>query len=158
MKLYQTNPDRNGLQKLTYSLTHKNQVSTVCIEDLAVSNMIKNHKLALSISDVGWGEFRRQLEYKCNWYGKRLIVINRFAPSSKMCSNCGQIKTDLTLADRVYKCDCGLEIDRDLLASKNIKNFGIEQYRRSYGNFNACGEILAQADSKKQEAQGFILG
>jgi len=152
------NQRQDFLHKLTYSLTHKNQVGTICIEDLAVSNMIKNHKLALSISDVGWGEFRRQLEYKCNWYGKRLIVINRFAPSSKMCSNCGQIKTDLTLADREWTCDCGVTHDRDLLASKNIKNFGIEQYRRSYGNFNACGEILAQADSKKQEAQGLILG
>lgn len=132
------NQRQDFLHKLTHSLTHKNQVSTICIEDLAVSNMIKNHCLAQSISDVGWGEFRRQLEYKCRWYGKRLIVISRFAPSSKLCPECGQLKENLTLAYREWVCECGAKHDRDLLASNNIKNFGIEQYRRNYGNSNAC--------------------
>ncbi len=137
------NQRQDFLHKLTYGLTHKNQVSTICIEDLAVSNMVKNHKLAMSINDVGWGEFRRQLEYKCLWYGKKLIVINRFAPSSKMCSACGKINTELKLSDREWTCECGVTHDRDLLASNNIKTFGIEQYRRGYGNLNACGDNCA---------------
>lgn len=136
------NQRQDFLHKLTYKLTHDNQVSSICIEDLAVSNMIKNHCLAQSISDVGWGEFRRQLDYKCKWYGKNLIVISRFAPSSKLCPECGQINKNLTLADREWTCDCGAKHDRDLLASNNIKNFGIEQYRRNYGNSNACGDDL----------------
>jgi len=136
------NQRQDFLHKLTHKLTHDNQVSSICIEDLAVFNMIKNHCLAQSISDVGWGEFRRQLEYKCKWYGKNLIVISRFAPSSKLCPECGQINKNLTLADREWICDCGAKHDRDLLASNNIKNFGIEKYRRDYGNSNACGENL----------------
>jgi putative transposase len=116
------------------------------IEDLATANMIKNHKLALSISDVGWGEFRRQLEYKCKWYGKNLIVISRWAPSSKLCPECGKLNDKLTLADREWVCECGAKHDRDLLAANNIRSFGIEQYRRNYGNSEACGEILAQVE------------
>ena len=104
--------------------------------------MIKNHNLALSISDVSWGEFRRQLEYKCDWYGKNLIVISRFAPSSKLCPECGSLNENLKLSDREWTCGCGAKHDRDLNASINIKNFGIEQYRRNYGNSNACGETL----------------
>ncbi len=136
------NQRQDFLHKLTHKLTHDNQVSSICIEDLAVSNMIKNHKLAQAISDVGWGEFRRQLDYKCKWYGKNLIVISRFAPSSKLCPECGQINQKLTLANREWTCDCGVKHDRDLLASNNIKNFGIEKYRRDYGNSNACGENM----------------
>ena len=136
------NQRQDFLHKLTHKLTHDNQVSSICIEDLAVSNMIKNHKLAQAISDIGWGEFRRQLDYKCKWYGKNLIVISRFAPSSKLCPECGQINQKLTLVDREWTCDCGAKHDRDLLASNNIKNFGIAKYRRDYGNSNACGENL----------------
>lgn len=136
------NQRKDFLHKLTYDLTHKNQVSSIVIEDLTVSNMIKNHNLALSISDVSWGEFRRQLEYKCDWYGKNLIVISRFAPSSKLCPECGSLNENLKLSDREWTCGCGAKHDRDLNASINIKNFGIEQYRRNYGNSNACGETL----------------
>lgn len=150
------NQRRDFLHKTT-SYIVKNH-NSICIEDLAVANMVKNHKLAQAISDVGWGEFRRQLEYKCHWYGKNLIVINRFVPSSKLCPECGQINNNLTLADREWVCNCGAKHDRDLLAANNIKNFGIEQYRRNYGNSNACGENLAQADSMKQEASAFRQG
>ena len=142
------NQRRDFLHKLTHNLTHNNQVSSIVIEDLAVANMIKNHKLALSISDVGWGEFRRQLDYKCKWYGKNLIVISRWAPSSKLCPECGQLNDKLTLADREWICECGAKHDRDFLAANNIRSFGIEQYRRNYGNLKkkACGENLAQAE------------
>ena len=149
------NQRRDFLHKLTYYLTHKKQVGSIVIEDLAVSNMIKNHCLAQAISDVGWGEFRRQLDYKCKWYGKNLIVISRFAPSSKLCPECGQLNQNLTLADREWTCDCGAIHDRDLLAANNIKNFGIEQYRRNYGNLNACGDDLDVTSLMKQETLTF---
>jgi putative transposase len=99
---------------------------TIVIEDLNVSGMIKNHKLAKSIADASFSEIRRQLSYKCEWHGKDLIVINRFYPSSKTCSGCGNVKSDLTLSDREYSCcECGLKIDRDLNASINILTVGI---------------------------------
>jgi len=98
---------------------------TIVIEDLNVSGMVKNHKLAKSISDASFSEIRRQLEYKCKWYGKELIIINRFFPSSKACSGCGNIKSDLKLSDREYVCEeCVLSIDRDLNASINILTVG----------------------------------
>ena len=128
-KLYNkiTNQRSDFLHKFTFELTHDNQVHTIAIEDLNVGGMIKNHCLAKSISDVAWSEFRRQLTYKCEWYGKNLIVIGRFEPSSKMCS-CGAINNDLKLSDRIWTCKkCGLTHDRDILASQNIKKFAIEK-------------------------------
>ena len=99
---------------------------TIILEDLGVSNMVKNHKLACAISDMGWRELRTMLEYKCNWYGKNNITIGRFEPSSKMCSSCGFIKSDLKLSDRTYHCNkCDFESDRDLNASINIRNIGL---------------------------------
>lgn len=111
------------IHKITTYLV--NNYDTIVIEDLNTSGMLKNHKLAKSISDASFYEFRRQLEYKCAWYGKELVVINRWFPSSKTCSNCGCIKDDLTLSDRIYECEhCGLSIDRDLNASINILTVG----------------------------------
>lgn len=99
----------------------------ICIEDLNVSGMLSNHKLAKAISDTSFYQFRSMLEYKCNWYGKELVVIDRFYPSSKACSKCGWKKEDLTLSDRVFKCEnCGMEIDRDLNAAINIKRVGVD--------------------------------
>jgi putative transposase len=98
----------------------------IVIEDLNVKGMMKNRKLAKAISDVGFGMFRAILTRKCEMYGRKLIVTNRFFPSSKTCSNCGCIKDELTLAERTYKCnDCGFEIDRDLNAAINLKNTGL---------------------------------
>jgi transposase len=89
-----------------------------------VSGLLRNHKLAKHIQDSSFYEFKRQLEYKCQKYNRELVIIDRFYPSSKMCSECGCIKKDLKLSDRVYICpDCGLELDRDLNASINIKNY-----------------------------------
>ena len=84
--------------------------------------MIKNHKLALALSDASFGEIKRQLEYKISWYGGELYTVDRWFPSTKLCSNCGCLKEDLKLSDRVYTCECGLNIDRDLNASINLKN------------------------------------
>lgn len=122
-----TNLRKDFLHKLTHQLTHENQVSTLCIEDLSVSNMIKNHKLARSISDVSWYKFRTLLEYKCELYGKNLLIIGRFEPSSKMCT-CGYINKELTLADREWICpQCGTHHDRDILAANNIKKFALSK-------------------------------
>ena len=95
--------------------------STVCIEDLNVTGMVKNHHLARSLSDASLGEFRRQLEYKTMRTGTALRVVGRWYPSSKTCSNCGTVKAKLSLNERVYQCDvCGLSIDRDLNAAINL--------------------------------------
>jgi len=99
---------------------------TICMENLGVSNMVKNHNLARSISDMGWRELRTMVEYKCDWYGKNQSIIGRFDPSSKTCSNCGYINKELTLNDREWTCvKCNTKHDRDENAAKNIKNFGL---------------------------------
>lgn len=104
-----------------------NNYDVICIEDLNVSGMLSNHKLAKAISDTSFSMFRSMLEYKCNWYGKELVVIDRFFPSSKTCSKCGWKKEDLTLSNRVFKCEnCGIEIDRDLNAAINIERVGVD--------------------------------
>lgn len=104
-----------------------NNYDIICIEDLNVSGMLSNHKLAKSISDTSFSIFRSMLEYKCNWYGKKLVVIDRFYPSSKTCSKCGWKKEDLALSDRVFKCEnCGMEIDRDLNVAINIERVGVD--------------------------------
>jgi putative transposase len=103
-----------------------NNYDTICLEDLAVKNMVKNHNLARAISDMGWGEFRTMLEYKVEWQGKNLSVIGRFEPSSKTCNCCGHINKELTLTMREWTCaGCEVVHDRDVNASINIKNFGL---------------------------------
>jgi IS605 OrfB family transposase len=109
---------------LTSSLA-KNH-SEIVIEDLNIKGMSQNHKLASAILDGGFYEFRRQLEYKASWYGAKVTIANRFYPSSKMCSSCGNIKEKLSLAERIYKCEvCGLELNRDLNAAINLENYEI---------------------------------
>ncbi|TAG06709.1 MAG: transposase [Cytophagia bacterium] len=109
----------DALHKLTSYLSKNHE--KIAIEDLNVKGMSKNHKLSSAILDGGFYEFRRQLTYKCEWYGSKLVVVNRFFASSKICSNCGHKKENLTLKDRVYHCEkCGLRIDRDLNASVNL--------------------------------------
>lgn len=103
-----------------------NNYDIICIEDLNVLGMLSNHKLSKAISDTSFYQFRSILEYKCKWYGKEPIVIDRFYPSSKICSNCGWKNDNLTLSDRVFKCDnCHTQIDRDLNAAINIKRVGV---------------------------------
>lgn len=111
---------KDVLHKLTHFLV--SNYSHICIEDLNVKGMIKNHCLAKAVLDCGFGEFRRQLSYKA----LHVQIIDRFFPSSKMCSHCGQIH-DMPLSKRTMKCDCGLVLDRDLNAAKNILTEGIRQ-------------------------------
>ncbi len=121
----QISDSRNDfLHKLTTRLVRENQ--TIAVEDLAVKNMIKNRKLALAISDASWGELVRQLEYKCDWYGRTLVLIDRWFPSSKRCGNCGHIVDKLPLNIREWDCPkCGTHHDRDINASKNILAAGL---------------------------------
>jgi putative transposase len=126
-----TDARRDFLHKATTSIVHKYDI--IVVEDLAVANMVKNRRLAKSISDSGWAEFRSLLAYKTDWYGKRLVVINRFAPTSKTCSDCGAINSTLRLADRSWVCaQCGTLHDRDLNAAQNILAAGYA--------VTACGE------------------
>lgn len=120
-----TNQRVDYIHKITTELIRDNQVDTFVIEDLNVAGMVKNRKLSRVISDASFGEFSRQMKYKCDWYGKNLIVIDRFAPSSKRCSNCGMINDNLTLDNREWTCECGAMHDRDLNAAKNIKYYGL---------------------------------
>lgn len=115
---------KDFLHKLTTQLVRENQ--TIVVEDLAIKNMVKNHKLASSISDASWGELIRQLDYKCRWYGRELIKIDRWFPSSKRCGNCGHIVDKMPLNIREWECpSCGANHDRDINASKNILAAGL---------------------------------
>lgn len=115
----------NYLHEVTNTLINENQV--ICIEDLNVKGMVKNHRLAESISEMNFGEFTRILEYKASWYGRVVVKVDRFYPSSKTCNHCGYIKKDLKLSDRRWICPiCGEIIDRDYNAACNIRDKGIE--------------------------------
>jgi putative transposase len=132
------NQRANTLHQLTSRLAKTKSV--VVIEDLHVSGLLKNHHLAQAIGDMGWGEFRRQLAYKAAWYGCRIIVADRWFTSSKTCSGCGWVNESLTLADRTFHCQaCGLVIDRDLNAAKNLEKLADS----STDSLNACGEDSA---------------
>jgi len=117
---------KDFLHKLTYQLTHENQIRSIIIEDLHINSMLRNHRLAKAIADCNWSKFVELLTYKCDWYGVSLLKIGRFEPSSKLCSECGIINDELTLSDRKWICpNCGSKLDRDLNASINIKRFGL---------------------------------
>lgn len=113
----------DALNKLTTRLAQA--YSDICIEDLNVAGMMKNHHLAKAVQDASFYELRHQLEYKTAKTGARLHFVDRWYPSSKTCSNCGSVKAKLSLTERVYKCEhCGLVIDRDLNAAINIQVAG----------------------------------
>jgi putative transposase len=128
-----TDRRRDFLHKLTTRLVRENQ--TVVIEDLNVRNMVRNHSLARAISDAAWRDLRTMLEYKCDWYGRELIAIDRWFPSSKTCSACGHVVEAMPLGERTFRCPsaaCGLIADRDVNAARNILAAGL-------ADSNACG-------------------
>ena len=127
-----TNIRRNHLHKTTSEII-KRKPSFICIEDLNVSGMMKNKHLSKAIQQQGFYEFRRQIEYKSAWNNIPVIIADRFFPSSKLCSCCGEIRKDLKLSDRIYRCDCGNIIDRDFQASLNLKKYGEVVLQQSIG-------------------------
>jgi putative transposase len=128
-----TDRRRDFSHKLSTRLIRENQ--TICVESLAVKNMVKNHSLAKAISDVGWSEFVSQLEYKAQWYGRHLVKIDKWYPSSKRCFDCGHILDSLILDVREWTCpECGVHHDRDINAAKNILAVGL--------TVAACGESV----------------
>lgn len=147
------NTRQDFLHKLSTSLAKTK--SAIIIEDLNVGGMIRNHHLARSIADCGWGEFQRMLGYKAQWYGSQLVAIDRFAPSSKTCSECGAVNGSLTLSDRRWVCmSCGALHERDENASKNIRHLGLERLNtESSSGINACGvarrPVVRQAGDKE---------
>ncbi|MFB8774230.1 RNA-guided endonuclease InsQ/TnpB family protein [Streptomyces broussonetiae] len=147
---------RDFLHKLSTRLVRENQ--TVVIEDLTVRNLLKNGKLAGAISDAAWTDLRMMLEYKCAWYGRELVVIDRWFPSSKLCGACGTVAAKMPLNVREWACDCGAVHDRDVNAAKNILAAGLA--------VSACGDgVRPQRESSrtgrssvKQEPQRATAG
>ncbi|MFL5693836.1 MAG: RNA-guided endonuclease TnpB family protein [Ktedonobacteraceae bacterium] len=140
---------RDYQQKLSTRIVHENQV--MCVESLAVKNMVKNHCLAKAISDVGWGEFVRQLEYKSQWYGRTLIKIDRFYPSSKTCSACKHVLDSLLLDIREWVCPlCGTVHDRDTNAALNILAEGLSA--------SACGGSVRPVRTRVRRATPIEAG
>ncbi|WP_327714396.1 transposase [Streptomyces sp. NBC_00490] len=147
---------RDVLHKLSARLVRENQ--TVVIEDLSVRNLLKNGTLARAISDAAWTQLRSMLEYKCAWYGRELVVIDRWFPSSKLCGNCGTVRGKLPLNVRTWTCTCGAVHDRDVNAARNILAAGLAA--------SACGDgVRPQRESSrtgrssvKQESQRATAG
>lgn len=128
----------------------------ISIEDLNVKGMIKNHKLSKHIADASWGTFVTLLQYKCDWYGKELVKVNRFYPSSKLCVDCGWINQELKLSDREWTCkSCGVVHDRDVNASRNILKEGLKIFGQGLSNTKVerKSDVSNNAHSMKPEAQ-----
>ncbi len=135
---------RNYQHQLSIRILRENQ--TICVESLRVKNMVKNHCLAKSIHDVGWGEFVRQLEYKAAWYGRTLVKIDTFFPSSKRCFACGHVLETLPLEVREWTCPtCGVHHDRDLNAARNVLAEGL--------SVAACGETVRPERAQSQSGK-----
>jgi putative transposase len=135
---------RDHLHKLTTRLVRENQ--TIVIEDLAVRNMVGNHCLARAISDAAWSEMRSMLSYKCEWYGRDLVVVDRWYPSSKVCSACGVLRDKMALNVREWTCRCGAYHDRDVNAALNIRAAGLAVL--------ACGDGVRPARAQALAGSG----
>ena len=145
------NKRKDFLHKTSMKLISENQ--TICIEDLAVSNMVKNHNLAQAITDVSWSMFVDMLEYKAEWYGKNILKIGRFAPSSKTCNCCGYINKELTLKDRSWTClKCNSVLDRDVNASINIKSFALKNHLSGEHTLKNQGKLSTLVEALTLEA------
>lgn len=152
-----TNRRNDFLNKTTKFLI--NNYDTICLETLSSKNMMQNHKLAQALSDVAIGRFNEMINYKAEWYGKNIIRIGRFEPSSKMCG-CGNIYRDLKLSDRVWKCpSCGRINQRDLLAANNIKKFAFcKNNTVGTTEINACGDMNLVTESAQEAHKSLVCG
>jgi putative transposase len=156
-----TNLRRDALHKLTTTLATQN--GTIVVEQLNLAGMLQNRRLARSLADAALAELRRQLTYKTAWYGSRLVVADRFYPSSKTCSACGWVKAKLTLAERTLRCEaCGLQVDRDLNAARNLAKLAQYVAQSGWETANARGADirpgLAGLTASKREAGAEFLG
>ncbi|RKN08604.1 RNA-guided endonuclease InsQ/TnpB family protein [Streptomyces radicis] len=147
---------RDFLHKLTTRLVRENQ--TVVIEDLTVRNLLKNGRLARAISDAAWTELRSMLEYKCAWYGRDLVVIDRFFPSSKLCGACGTVREKLPLNVRTWTCECGAVHDRDVNAARTILAAGLAAAACGDGVRPQRESSRTRQSSMKQEPQRATAG
>lgn len=139
------------IKKTSLAITKQNDV--ICVENLNVKGMMANHKLARAIADVSWSSFISELQWQAIKHQSHLVKIDRFFPSSKTCSSCGEKKLDLTLKDRTFVCpSCGYEIDRDLNAAINIHNEGMRMFRNTVGTteIHACGDMIQDTDSAQE--------
>ena len=153
------NKRKDFLHKVSTQLIRENQ--TICLETLAVKNMVKNHNLAQAISDVSWSTFVTMLEYKADWYGKNILRIGQFSPSSKTCSNCGTINKELQLKDREWTCSsCSTVLDRDVNAACNIKSFALKNYLSGEHRLKNQDELPTLVGVLTPEAQpiGYAVG
>ena len=160
-----SNCRKDNLHKITHTLTHDSQVRTICMEDLNVKGMQRNHHLAQAVVDASFGMFLTMLEYKCRWYGVNLIKIDRFAPSSKTCGKCGHIYKGLKLSERSWTCpECGTHHDRDFNAACNIKEFGLKALPTERGKVKPVDcplvddrpRVLKSNGRMKQEKRGLL--
>lgn len=148
-----SNKRNNHIHQLTTRLVRENQ--TIAVESLEVQNMMKNHKLAGAIGDCSWGELLRQLKYKCDWYGRNFVQIDRFFPSSKMCHECGYVFQSMTLNDRKWTCPrCGHTHDRDVNAARNILSQGLNILKSGSGTESDCKQKPEEAFSVRSVKNG----
>lgn len=149
------NQRKDFLHKVSTELIRENQ--SIAIETLQVSNMLKNHRLAQSISDAGWGMFVDFLKYKAEWYGVNILEIGTFEPSSKTCSSCGSVNKELTLQDREWTCNgCSTVLNRDVNAAINIKSFALKNYV-SGAETKTRNELLTMVKVLTSEAQPSLV-
>ncbi|MFF0814585.1 RNA-guided endonuclease TnpB family protein [Rhodococcus sp. NPDC003318] len=139
------NAREDGLHKLSTRLVREH--TTVVVEDLNVAGMVRNRRLARRVAGVGMGEFRRQVEYKAGWCSTRVLVADRWYPSSKTCSACGVVKAKLRLSERIYICDgCGLRIDRDLNAARSLSAL-------AWASSSSCGATVNEPDGNPRQTR-----
>ena len=153
------NKRKDFLHKVSTELIRENQ--TIALETLPVKNMIKNHNLAQAIGDASWSTFVSMLEYKADWYGKNILRIGQFSPSSKTCSCCGYINKELTLNDRSWTCPvCNSVLNRDINAAINIKSFALKNYLSGEHTLKNQDELPTLVGVLTPEAQpiGYAVG
>jgi putative transposase len=151
-----TDRRRDNLHQVTTRLVRENQ--TIVIEDLTVRNMVRNHTLARAISDAAWREFRTMLEYKADWHGRDLVVVDRWFPSSKLCSACGRLADKMPLRVRTWTCPCGATHDRDVNAARNILAEGLSVIACGGGVRPQRTNVRTGQSSKKQEPRRATAG
>ncbi|MEU0562566.1 RNA-guided endonuclease TnpB family protein, partial [Dactylosporangium sp. NPDC006015] len=151
-----TDRRRDHLHKLSTRLVRENQ--TIVIEDLTVRNMVRNHRLARAIGDAAWRQLRTMLEYKAEWHGRTLVAVDRWFPSSKLCSTCGALAEHMPLHVRSWTCQCGTVHDRDVNAARNILAEGLSVIACGGGVRPQRESSRTRQSSVKQEPPGVTQG